>query len=74
VYAQLFVYALYQLYKEQGESLVPKLKKLLAARGSKSPRELAAELGLDITEKTFWQKGMKQAEQFVNALEETLTE
>jgi len=74
VYAQLFVYALYQLYKEQGESFVPKLKKLLAARGSKSPRELAAELGLDITEKTFWQKGMKQAEQFVNALEETLTE
>jgi oligoendopeptidase F len=73
VYAQLFVYALYQLYKEQGESFVPKLKKLLAARGSKSPRELAAELGLDITEKTFWQKGMKQAEQFVAALEATLT-
>ena len=74
VYAQLFVYALYQLYKEQGESFVPKLKKLLAARGSKSPRELAAELGLDIAEKTFWQKGMRQAEQFVNALEATLTE
>jgi oligoendopeptidase F len=74
VYAQLFVYALYQLYKEQGESFVPKLKKLLAARGSKSPRELAAELGLDITERIFWQKGMKQAEQFINALEATLTE
>jgi oligoendopeptidase F len=71
VYAQLFVYALYQLYKEQGESFVPKLKKLLAARGSKSPRELAAELGLDITEETFWQRGMKQAERFVSMLEET---
>jgi oligoendopeptidase F len=73
VYAQLFVYALYHLYREQGKNFVPKLKKLLAARGSKSPRELAAELGLDITEKTFWQKGMKQAEQFINALEATLT-
>jgi oligoendopeptidase F len=73
VYAQLFVYALYQLYKEQGEGFVPKLKKLLAARGSKSPRKLAAELGLDITEEAFWQKGMKQAEQFVTALEATLT-
>jgi oligoendopeptidase F len=72
VYAQLFVYALYQLYKEQGEGFVPKLKRLLAARGSKSPRELAEELGLDITEKTFWQKGMRQAELFVTALEETL--
>ncbi len=73
VYAQLFVYALYQLYREQGESFVPKLKKLLAARGSRSPRELAAELGLDMTEKAFWQRGMRQAEQFVSALEETLT-
>ncbi len=73
VYAQLFVYALYQLYKEQGESFVPKLKRLLAARGSRSPRELAAELGLDVTEKTFWQKGMKQAEHFIIALEATLT-
>jgi len=72
VYAQLFVYALYQLYKEQGKSFVPKLKKLLAARGSKSPRELAAELGFDITKEAFWQKGVKQAEQFVNMLEETL--
>ncbi len=72
VYAQLFVYALYQLYKEQGESFVPKLKRLLALRGSKSPRELAAELGFDITKEAFWQKGMKQAEQFVTMLEETL--
>jgi len=72
VYAQLFVHALYQLYREQGESFVPKLKRLLALRGSKSPQELAAELGFDITEEAFWQKGMKQAEQFVNMLEETL--
>ncbi len=74
VYAQLFVYALYQLYKEQGISFVPKLKGLLAARGSKSPRKLAGELGFDITQEAFWQKGMKQAERFVNMLEETLTE
>jgi len=72
VYAQLFVYPLYQLYREQGKSFVPKLKRLLALRGSKSPRELAVELGFDITEEAFSQKGMKQAEQFVNMLEETL--
>jgi len=72
-YAQLFVYALYQLYKEQGQSFAPKLKRLLASRGSKSPRELALELGFDITNEAFWQKGMKQAEQLVNMLEGTLT-
>jgi oligoendopeptidase F len=72
VYAQLFVYALYQLYKEQGKSFVPKLKKLLAAGSSKSPRELAKELGFDITEKTFWERGMKQFEKFIDTLEETI--
>ncbi|MEM2119415.1 MAG: M3 family metallopeptidase, partial [Candidatus Bathyarchaeia archaeon] len=72
VYAQLFVYALYRLYKEQGRSFVPKLKALLAAGSSKSPRELAAELGFDITSEEFWQKGMQQAEEFINMLEETL--
>jgi oligoendopeptidase F len=74
VYAQLFVYALYQLFKEQGESFVPKLKALLAARGSRSPRELAAALGFDITKEEFWQRGMKQVEHFVDLLEETLAE
>jgi oligoendopeptidase F len=72
VFAQLFVYALYQLYKEQGESFVPKLKRILAAGSSKSPRELGAELGFDITDETFWEKGMKQAEEFIDMLEETL--
>jgi oligoendopeptidase F len=72
VFAQLFVFALYQLYKEQGESFIPKLKGLLAAGSSKSPRELGAELGFDITDETFWEKGMKQAERFIGMLEENL--
>jgi oligoendopeptidase F len=71
-YAQLFVYALYRLYKEQGRSFVPKLKALLAAGSSKSPRELATELGFDVTTEAFWQKGMKQAEEFINMLEQAL--
>jgi oligoendopeptidase F len=72
VYAQLFVFALYRLYKEQGKGFVPKLKGLLAAGSSKSPRELAGELGFDISDETFWEKGMKQAEEFIRMLEETL--
>jgi len=72
VFAQLFVFALYQLYKEQGESFVSKLRKLLAAGSSRSPRKLGAELGFDITEEKFWEKGMKQAEEFIDLLEESL--
>jgi oligoendopeptidase F len=72
VYAQLFVFALYRLYKEQGESFVPKLKRLLAAGSSKSPRELAFELGFDITDEAFWEKGMAQAKELIDMLEKTL--
>ena len=72
VFAQLFVFALYQLYKEQGDGFVPKLKRLLAAGSSKRPRELGAELGFDITDEAFWEKGMAQAKQFIDMLEENL--
>jgi len=73
VFAQLYVYALYRLYKEEGKSFTPKLKALLSAGSSKSPRELAAELGYDITSEEFWQKAMKQTEEFLNMLEESLS-
>ncbi|MFX1601696.1 MAG: M3 family metallopeptidase, partial [Promethearchaeota archaeon] len=69
VYAQLFVYALYQVYKKEGKKFVPKYKKLLAAGGSVSPKELAKSVGLDITKKDFWKLGIKQYEDFVNELE-----
>lgn len=72
VFAQLFVFALYRLYKEQGKSFIPKLKTLLAAGATKSPRELASELGFDITKATFWEKGIAQAKQFIDMLEKTI--
>jgi oligoendopeptidase F len=72
VFAQLFVFALYRVYKEQGKDFVPKLKRILAAGSSKSPRELAAEVGFDIADEHFWEKGMKQAEEFISMLEKTI--
>jgi oligoendopeptidase F len=71
-FAQLFVFALYKLYKEQGREFVSKMKKMLAAGSSKSPAELAAELGFDIGKEEFWEKGMRQAEEFVEMLKATL--
>ncbi|MFX1562574.1 MAG: M3 family metallopeptidase, partial [Promethearchaeota archaeon] len=68
VYANLFVFALYRLYKEQGKEFVPKLRHLLSAGSSQSPRTLASELGFDISKPEFWAMGMKQAEEFINEL------
>ncbi|MFX1323486.1 MAG: M3 family oligoendopeptidase [Promethearchaeota archaeon] len=72
VYAQLFVYALYQTYKKDGKEFVPKLKRLLAAGGSVSPETLGEIVGLDITKKDFWKLGIKQYEDFVDQLEELM--
>ncbi|MCK4480279.1 MAG: hypothetical protein KAV01_07110 [Candidatus Lokiarchaeota archaeon] len=72
VYAQLFVYALYQVYKTEGKDFAPKFKKLLASGGSVSPKELGKIVGLDITKPEFWKLGIKQYEDFVNQLEELM--
>lgn len=72
VYAQLFVYALYQVYKTEGKAFAPKFKKLLASGGSLSPKELGKIVGLDITKPEFWKLGIKQYEEFVNQLEELM--
>ncbi len=72
VFAQLFVFALYRLYKEQGKAFVPKLKALLGARSSKSPVQLGKDIGFDISAEDFWQKGMDQAADFIKMLERVL--
>ncbi len=72
VYAQLFVFALYRLYREQGKTFVPKMRKILAAGSSRSPADLAKEVGFDVTEVSFWRKGIQQLEEFIDQLEGTL--
>jgi oligoendopeptidase F len=72
VFAQLFVYALYQKYMQEGKAFVPKMKQILSLGGSQSPAEIAKIAGYDITAKDFWQIGIKQYVHFLNQLE-TLT-
>lgn len=72
VYAQLFVFALYRLYKEQGKAFVPKMNALLSAGSSRSPIDLAEELGFDVTKEDFWRKGIQQFDEFADQLEATL--
>jgi oligoendopeptidase F len=73
VYAQLFVYALYQKYKAEGKSFIPKFKKLLGSGGNLSPEDLGKMVGLDITKPQFWKLGIKQYEDFVNQLEKLVS-
>jgi oligoendopeptidase F len=68
-FAQLLVFVLYGLYKEQGASFVPKMKRILSAGGSKSPKAILAEVGLDLTDPKFWEIGFKQAQSYLDEFE-----
>ncbi len=57
-FGELLVLALYKLYQEEGESFIPKYIALLAAGDSDYPDKLLAEVGVDINDPNFWQKGI----------------
>ncbi|HXX88347.1 MAG TPA: M3 family oligoendopeptidase [Candidatus Acidoferrum sp.] len=71
VYAQLFVYALYQKYLKEGKKFIPKFKKVLSAGSSISPIQVGKIVGLDITKPEFWKLGIRQFEHFLEELEKT---
>jgi oligoendopeptidase F len=69
-YAELFVMALYNKYKKEGDKFVPQFKELLSAGGSKSSLELGKSMGIDLESKEFWQQGIKEFETILKKTKE----
>lgn len=69
-FAQLFVLSLYQKYKQDKASFIPKYFEMLSLGGSKEPKEIAAIAGLDIQDPAFWQSGISLLEALVAEAEE----
>lgn len=72
VYAQMFVYALYERYLQEGKAFVPKLKAALSAGSSLSPLEIGKLVDLNIADPTFWNLGLKRFEYFIGELEKII--
>ena len=72
VYAQMFVYSLYERYLEEGKAFVPKLVKMLSAGGSMSPLEIGEIVGLNVAAPEFWKGGIKVFERFIDDLEKII--
>jgi oligoendopeptidase F len=72
VYAQMFVYALYERYLQEGKTFVPKLKAALSAGSSMSPVEIGKLVDLNVTDPNFWNLGVKRFEHFTNELEKII--
>ena len=72
VYAQMFVYSLYERYLGEGKSFVPKFVKALSAGGSVSPMEIGEFVGLNVADPSFWKGGLKVFERFIVDLEKII--
>ena len=72
VYAQMFVYVLYERYLQEGKAFVPKLVKALSAGGSVSPIEIGEIVGLNVAAPDFWNGGLKVFEHFIGDLEKII--
>lgn len=68
-FGQLLVLALYQQYRREGESFVPRYLKILSYGGSESPAKILGEAGFDITSPEFWQGGFDVIQNMIAELE-----
>jgi oligoendopeptidase F len=61
-YGQLLALSVYERYEQTGPELVPRYLQMLAAGGSKSPEEIGAIVGVDLTDPGFWTAGLDLVE------------
>lgn len=71
-FGQLLVYALYQMYEEEGEAFVPKFSEVLAAGGSAPVGEILGRIGIDIADPGFWNKGLALFDKMLEEFEATV--
>jgi oligoendopeptidase F len=67
-FGQLLVLSLYQQYREEGRAFIPRYLKVLAAGGSDSPMGILQKAGIDIRQRSFWEKGFDVLEGALEAL------
>jgi len=71
-FGNLLVLSLFQMYKKEGKSFIPKYLNLLSAGGSKNAETLLTEIGFDISNKRFWQQGFDLLSEKIGDLEKNL--
>lgn len=69
-FGALFVLALFNQYEQEGDAFVPKYRGLLAAGDSDWPANQIQKIGLDFTDRSFWDGGFKVIESLLDELSE----
>jgi oligoendopeptidase F len=68
-YGHLLALSVYRRYEEEGDGFVPAYLDLLRAGGSRPPEELAAIVGVDLSDPGFWASGLDLVERQLEAAE-----
>ena len=68
-FGQLLVLALYQQYKKEGASFIPRYLEILSAGGSMPPVEILDRAGVDVRKAEFWQGGFDVISEMIDKLE-----
>lgn len=68
-FGQLLVLALYRRFQEEGESFKPGYLKLLSYGGAERPETILSEVGIDITDRAFWQGGFDLVRERIDEME-----
>jgi len=69
-FAQIFVLTLFQKYKQDKKSFIPKYLEMLSLGGSKKPEDIAAIAGLNLRDPGFFDTGIKLLDKLVTQAEE----
>ena len=69
-FGQLLVFALYQQFKQEGRSFIPRFMTILSDGGSMSPIDILDKAGVDIRTSEFWQGGFDVISEMVDQLEQ----
>lgn len=65
----LFGLGVYERYLEKGEAFLPEYDALLAATGLGDVKNVAARVGIDVTDVNFWRKSLSVVEKMIDEME-----
>ncbi|GMQ59139.1 M3 family oligoendopeptidase [Vallitalea sediminicola] len=67
-FSNLLALSMYAKYKNDSKVFVNKFKKLLESGCCKAPKQLLSEMGINIYDKNYWQKGFDDLRKYIDQL------
>jgi oligoendopeptidase F len=68
-FGELLSLSLYQRYKKEGNSFIPKIERILSYGGSKNPNKILKEIGIDMCDEKFWKESFQIIKDWQKQLE-----